>query len=281
MNPVEPVDTVELFLPLSRKLIAVLKALPPDGWARPTICAPWSVKDVAAHLLGGNLGRLKDRDEKSSPSEDPILDYDELVSLINRHNAAWVQAARRISRELLVEFLDLSDRQVVRYFKSLAPDAPAPITVGWAGSDLPPNWFDIAREYTEKWLHQQHIREALGLPVLTERKWLYPVLDTFLRGLPHAYRSVEAENGASITVQITGPAGGAWTLVREGRFANRPYWRLYAGDSQAACRVQIDQDLAWRLFTKGVSPEAAKGQVHIDGNAALGEQVLEMVSIMA
>jgi hypothetical protein len=45
--------------------------------------------------------------------------------------------------------------------------------------------------------------------------------------------------------------------------------------------VQIDQDLAWRLFTKGINREDARRQVQIDGNVALGEQVLEMVSIMA
>jgi hypothetical protein len=44
--------------------------------------------------------------------------------------------------------------------------------------------------------------------------------------------------------------------------------------------VQINQDLAWRLFTRSVIREDARRQVEIDGNAALGEQILEMVSIM-
>ena len=62
--------------------------------------------------------------------------------------------------------------------------------VAWAGDKQSPNWFDIAREYTEKWLHQQHIREAVGQPVLDERRWLFPVLDTFMRALPHVYRDI-------------------------------------------------------------------------------------------
>ena len=40
-------------------------------------------------------------------------------------------------------------------------------------------------------------------------------------------------------------------------------------------------DLAWRLFTKGVSPEAARTQVRIKGDEGLGARVLELVSIMA
>ncbi len=276
MKPVEPVYVVELFPLLSAKLLTVLKSLQPADWARPTICSPWSVKDVAAHLLGGNLGRLRNSAETSDSSEDPIRDYDELVSLINRNNEEWVQAARRISPELLIEFLELTDRHLYDTFKSLNPDELARITVGWASDSLPPNWFDIAREYTEKWLHQQHIRKAVHQPLLTGRVWLNPVLDTLVRGLPRTFRNLQVEDGTSVLVQIIGEAGGEWTLVSEGL-----KWQLFAGrDPQATCIVQIDQDLAWRLFTRGINPEDARQQIQIDGDATLGEQVLKMVSIM-
>ncbi len=235
------------------------------------------MKDVAAHLLGGNLGRLRKNDEAAFPSETQALDYDDLLRLINRDNDLWVQAAQRISPQLLIEFLDLSDRYLYDHFRSLAPDAPAKITVAWAGNTVAPNWFDIAREYTEKWLHQQHIREALGRPPLIDREWLAPVLDTFMRGLPHTYRNSAGENGTSIPVRIAGAAGGEWILVREGAL-----WKLFVGgDPQATSRVEIDQNLAWRLFTKGVAREEARRQIQVDGNVVLGEKVLDMVSIMA
>jgi uncharacterized protein (TIGR03083 family) len=277
MKPIEPIYTVELFPPLGRKLIAVLKALQPADWARPTVCAPWSVKDVAAHLLAGSLGRLWKMDESSNPSEKSVMEYNELVRLINHDNDVWVQAARRISPEILIEFLHLTDRRLYDHFKSLPQDGPARITVAWAGDSLPPNWFDIAREYTEKWLHQQHIREAVGAPLLTSRQWLFPVLDTFVRGLPRAYRNLAAPNGASVSIRIVGEAGGEWSLIRE-----ESDWLLFVDRAeQADCQVQIDQDLAWRLFTKGVSPQEARRQVKIDGDIILGNRVLEMVSIMA
>jgi uncharacterized protein (TIGR03083 family) len=277
MKPVEPIYAVELFPPMSRELLMVLKGLRPPDWARPTICSPWSVKDVAAHLLGGNMGRLWNRDETSASSENPIQAYEELLNIINRDNELWVQAAKRMSPEILVEFLDLTDRHLYDHFKNLVQSEPARITVAWAGNSLPPNWFDIAREYTEKWLHQQHIREAVGRPLLTEREWLFPVLDTFIRGLPHTYRNVEARNGDSVSVQITGAAGGEWSLVRD-----RLQWHLFAGgDPNATCHVHMDQDVAWRLFTKGVTREKARRQLQIDGDTALGEHVLDMVSIMA
>jgi uncharacterized protein (TIGR03083 family) len=277
MKPVEPIDTVKLFLPLSRELLSVLRSLQSEEWARPTICAPWTVKDVAAHLLGGNLGRLWNRDRSSAPSKLPSQPYDELLSAIDRDNALWVQAAKRISPEVLIEFLELTDRHLSDHFSSLAPHEPASITVAWASDKLPPNWFDIAREYTEKWLHQQHIREAVNRPLLTGHVWLFPALDTFMRGLPRTFCNTQAAPGTSLSVQITGEAGGEWSLVREGSD-----WELFEGRApQAICRVQLDQDIAWRLFTKGLGRDIARQQAHIDGDTALGEMVLEMVSIMA
>jgi hypothetical protein len=108
---------------------------------------------VAAHLLGGSLGRLWRRDRSATTSNYPPQPYDELLNAINHDNAFWVQAARRISPDILIEFLELTDRRLDDYFRTLAPHEPARITVAWASDRLPPDWFDIAREYTEKWLH--------------------------------------------------------------------------------------------------------------------------------
>lgn len=277
MKPVEAIWTIELFPPLSSELLTVLKSLQPTEWAYPTACSPWTVKDVVAHLLGGNFGRLWKDSETSTASLYPDRDYNGLVALINANNELWVQAARRISPEILLELLDLTDRRLYAHFRNLAPYQPAKVAVAWAGDIQSPNWFDIAREYTEKWLHQQHIREAVGQPILQARKWLFPVLDTFLRGLPHTYRLLEAPDGTSVSLHITGEAGGQWTLRRENGF-----WRLFAGaDSRAVCCVQLSQDLAWRLFTKGVTREDAHYQAHIEGDPTFGSQILHMISIMA
>jgi hypothetical protein len=178
---------------------------------------------------------------------------------------------------LLIDFLATTDEQLYHYFKGLPPFEPSQTAVTWAGDAQSPIWFDIAREYTEKWLHQQHIREAVGRPLLVQHKWLFPVLDTFLRALPHTYRLVAAPEGTTITFQITGEAGGDWSLLRQdGR------WRLFAEAAPApVATARLDQDLAWRLFTKGVSPAAAGAQIQTEGDATLALGILQMVSIMA
>ena len=39
-------------------LVDLLTDLSPDDWQKPTVCAGWTVKDIAAHLLGGEIGIL-------------------------------------------------------------------------------------------------------------------------------------------------------------------------------------------------------------------------------
>lgn len=279
MKAVEPIATMALFPGLSVELLDLLKALPRAAWDNETACVGWSVQDVVAHLLGGNVGRLsfgrdqlRLRDGRAFPSEYPAQ-----VAFIDQLNAEWITTARRLSPSLLIDFLALTDEQLYHYFKSLPPFEASHAAVTWAGDTQSPNWFDIAREYTEKWLHQQHIREAVGAPLLTQRRWLFPVLDTFLRALPHTYRTVVAPEGATITFTITGEAGGDWSLQRvDGQ------WRLWAGAAPiAVATASLAQELAWRLFIKGVSPSVAGMQIQTTGDATLALGILQMVSIMA
>lgn len=282
MKLVEPIFATEHFCQIHGELLSLLRNLSVDDWGKPTAARQWAVKDIAAHLLDGDVRRLSYQRDKAPmvPPETPIENYRDLVNFLNQLNADWIRAARRISPRLLIEFLEVTGAQVCELFKSLDPFAPALFSVAWAGEKESLNWFDVAREYTEKWHHQQQIRDAVGAPALTSRKWLFPVLDTFLRGLPHTYREAQADDGSSVIFIITGEAGGAWTLKREG--GERAAWRLYTGESDGSdCEVRMDQDTAWRLLTKGMSREEAEARVKITGDGRLGKPILGMLAVMA
>jgi hypothetical protein len=45
--------------------------------------------------------------------------------------------------------------------------------------------------------------------------------------------------------------------------------------------VELDEDVAWRLFTKGVSKEEARRVARIEGDEALAARALDTVSILA
>jgi hypothetical protein len=45
--------------------------------------------------------------------------------------------------------------------------------------------------------------------------------------------------------------------------------------------ARLDQDAAWRLFTKGMSPDAARAHARFDGDVELAAGILRMTCIMA
>jgi uncharacterized protein (TIGR03083 family) len=278
LTAMQPVFLLDRFVRLHTELMSLLRSLSPADWSRPTACALWSVKDIAAHLLDSSIRRLSfGRDGLPSTPDTPIASYADLVRYLNRLNAEWVTACRRLSPQNLIDFLDFTAAQVHAFFQSLDPYTPALFPVAWAGEDVSPNWFDIGREYTERWLHQQQIREAVGAPALTSREWLHPTLDLFVRALPFTYREVEAMPARSVRFEILGEAGGVWTLVR-----GTTGWELFSGvgrDPDAV--VTVDQETAWKLFSKGLDREAAQKRVRIAGDRLLGEPVLGSLAVMA
>jgi uncharacterized protein (TIGR03083 family) len=275
---VGPVNLVELFPGLHLELTKLLRGMSAADWSRPTACALWSVKDIVAHLLDTAFRRLSfGRDGLDATPDKAIASHGDLVAYLNRLNAEWVAAARRLSPRLLIELLDHVEPELHAFFQSLDPHATASFGVAWAGEETSANWFDIGREYTERWLHQQQIREAVGAPGLSGRTWLHPALDIFVRALPFTYQEVEAPAGRSLRVEIRGAAGGVWTLVR-----SLADWRLFMGsDPTAAARVSLDQEAAWKLFSKGLSLQEAQQHIRIEGDVALGQPVLGSLAVMA
>jgi len=276
MNEPSPILVADRFPELLEALLALLAGLSPEEWQLPTACAGWSVHDVALHLLGDDVGMLSRRRDGYRPGSVLIDGWDELVAFINRQNAEWVQTLRRASPRLLLDLLRLTGEQVAAFFQTLDPYALG-VPVDWAGPGPAPVWLDLAREFTERWHHQQHIRDAVGRPGLTEPRYLAPVLAAFARALPRTYRDIDAPDGTLITLTIDGPAGGAWSLLRE-----RGAWQLFgAVDHAPDAELILDQDAAWRLFTKGLSPAQAGAAAVIKGDAALGRQALALVALIA
>jgi uncharacterized protein (TIGR03083 family) len=273
-----PVLLIDRFAPLHAELIGLLRGLGAADWHRPTVCALWLVRDIVAHLLDDDLRRLSfHRDGQPPPAGAAIEGYASLVAFINRMNAEWVEVARRMSPGVLVDLLAVTGPWVEDLFRSIDPDATAFWPVAWAGEERSAHWFDVGRDFTERWLHQQQIRDAVGAPPLTGREWLHPVLGLFVRALPFTYRDTPAAEGTTVRLSIEGQAGGDWTLRREA-----DGWRLYAGVApEPSSIVTLSDDTAWRLFSKGLRPDAARARVQIGGNQALGRVVLQAMAILA
>ena len=275
LKPPEPVIVVDLFPELLDGLTALLTGLSAADWKAPTACPGWSVHDAALHLLGVEIGNLSGRRDSHRLGEN-IDGWDELVAFLNHWNEEWVRVARRISPPLLVDLLRLTGDQMNAYFRTLDPHALGG-AVSWAGDGPAPVWLDLAREYTERWHHQQHIRDAVGKPGFKEPRFFAPVLAAFARALPRAFEPVAAPDGTSVTLTISGDSGGRWSVVRQAGA-----WVLYAGAPAApSAGVTLDEDVAWRLFTRGLTAQEARGRAALEGDRDLCLRAFEMVSIIA
>jgi hypothetical protein len=166
--------------------------------------------------------------------------------------------------------------QTADFYESLDPWATAAIGVSWAGEMTSLVWFDNARELTERWHHQQQIRLATGRPGIMTPALYHPVLDTFLRGLPHTFRDVAASIDTALLIEVTGDCGGQWCLLK-----SHDRW-VFASDLPAtiSAHVAIPQSIAWRLFTKGIDGESARSEITIAGDQGLAEHVLELTAIV-
>lgn len=271
------ISVTHLFPVLDDLLLQLLRSLTPDEWNTPTIARLWKVKDIAAHLLDGNLRSLSILRDNYFGEQPDIRSYQDLLDFLNRLNADWVKAMQRVSPGMLVFLHEVTGPLYCNYLASLDPFAKSTLAVDWAGEQESLNWMHVAREYTEKWLHQQQIREAVGQPALLNAELFHPFISTFMLGLPHTFRNTDAPESAFITVTVTGEGGGSWHLQRHDgkwRLTKRP-----AGDPLS--EVQIDADTAWKLFSKGLRPDQVHDRVHITGDRVLGETALGMVSVIA
>ena len=247
------VDARPLLPALREELTAVLARLPGGDWARPTACPGWSVHDIAAHLLGVELGNVSVRRDRwglgPAEGEDPD-------AWLNRFNQQWVDAAQRISPALLVDLIDLAGRRFEAHVATLDLDAAGgPVT--WAtGSDPAPAWLDVAREYMERYVHQQQIRDATRRPPLGAA-FTAPVLRTAAHALPRALDRVTRPVGTVVTFTAEGEGGGIWPVIR-----TVDGWELGAEPpaGSAACRVRTTVDGALKRYARDPSAPALTWQ---------------------
>lgn len=133
-----------------------------------------------------------------------------------------------------------------------------------------PRWFDLCRDLTERWVHQQHIRDAVNRPG-THAQFLSEVLGTFVWAFPHQYT---ADAPDATAVQLGLGVGGTWHLVRTG-----DRWILDEGPATTpAALVDLPEAVAWRQLTGLPVPETS---VRLEGPDHLVRPLLQVRGIIA
>jgi uncharacterized protein (TIGR03083 family) len=271
-----PLDVRHLFAEHRAALLDALATLTPAEWDAPTVCDGWSVNDIASHLVSDDLGVVSRGRDGYMRSFIDTDSWDELVAAINAQNEAWVDATRRLSPRVVLELLRFGSERLATHM--LAADLGAMgAPVDWAGPGAAPRWLDVARQYTEEWMHGAQMLEAAGRPLIDAPRLFAPVLAAFAYALPHAYRATDAPDGTHVRFVVDGEAGGGWSVVR-----TDGAWRLYEfADDLPSSVVALDADTAWRMYTKSLPPDVVRSRARISGDAALGAVALGAVAVLA
>jgi uncharacterized protein (TIGR03083 family) len=273
----KPILTAHLVPVVEAHLVDLLRSLTPSEWELQTLAPAWTVKEVAAHLLDTQLRKLSVVRDGYAPAPPPqFTSNDELLAFINRLNHEGVDMYRRLSPAVLISMMEIASRENAEFHQSLDPMAQAEFNVSWAGENASLNWFDTARELTERWHHQQQIRLATNRPGILTRELYYPVLDCFMRALPFKYRDRSGEAGTHLRFNVSGECGGSWYLY----FNGERWVQVETPEGRQSSETTIPQDIAWRIFTKGIDRESAAKQVAVTGDRDLGAHVLSMVAII-
>lgn len=252
-------------------LVRLLAELDGDAWDAPTPCPAWSVHELTVHLVHDDLRRLSgDRDGHTGAWVD-ASSLDRLVAGLDQLNEQWVEAmVPTLSPRLTRELLQWSAGPTEEHLLGRDPDA-LESSVAWAGSGPHPNWLDVAREYTERWVHQQQIREAVGRPGLIDERFAAPVVETFARGLP-AVLPPAAGSEQVVAVRVTGPFERSWTLG-----SGPSGWRFITTTSDLASTVvELPVDAFWRRAVRMIGRHEVEQAAESDGDGEVVDAVLDL-----
>ena len=271
-----PIPVLEPLRIVNERLLDLLRDLDAKDWSRPTVHPNRDVKDIAAHLLHGSLRRVTGIRDGYRPPTPEMRALEDLIAFIQEDNRDFMRGMRRISPQIISELMAKYDAELVSIFEGLDPGEEG-LGVAWAGEMVSRNWFDVAREYTEKWHHQQQIRDATGRPPLYDPDLFGPVLETFARGLPFALRDLDPREAGRIAIETTGPVRLSWTLRPEAGG-----WTLWRGwERDAGTSVSLPAEVAWRVWTKSMDRGAARERIAVSGCEAVVDGIVAFVAIMA
>jgi hypothetical protein len=75
---------------------------------------------------------------------------------------------------------------------------------------------------------------------------------------------------------VSGECGGSWYLYRDGE----RWVQVESPEGRQMSETTVPQEMAWRIFTKGIDRESAAAHVSVTGDRDLGSDVLSMIAII-
>lgn len=244
----------------------LLSSLRPEQWAAPTALPGWSVQDNVSHLIGTECALAG---QSPPPCEVDVRALPHVHNDIGAANETWVLGLRGESPEqLLRRFREITAIRR-RHLEGLSPaefDAPS-----WtpAGQDTYGRFMRI--RLFDCWMHEQDIRDALGVPGNDSGPCAEGALSEVVSALGYLVgKRAGAPDGSSVTVELTGPVHAVWHVAVDGRAALVD--RL---PGPATATLRLSSNLFSRLAGGRVPVESRLAEIDLDGDTDLGKRVAQ------
>jgi uncharacterized protein (TIGR03083 family) len=263
---------IELLDDVWHDIASLCDGLSDDEWNRPTECPGWTVKDNVAHMIGTERMLAGEQPAPADVGDAPHVRND-----IGKANELWIASYRDMTgKEVLDEFRSVTQRRL--------GELRALTTEDWDREGFTPEGPGPYRQFMEIrvfdcWYHDQDIREALDHPGMLEgavadlslgripRKGLGYVVGKKAGAPPSSTVVFEIVGTPEMIATISVPPEGRATLLDE-------------VPSNPTVRITLDRRTFGRL-AGGRWPgdvARARGAVRVDGDAALGDRIVDNMS---
>jgi uncharacterized protein (TIGR03083 family) len=242
----------------------LLAPLPAHQWALPTALPAWSVQDNVAHVIGTECA-LAGR-SAPTPAAD-VRDLDHVRNDIGAANEIWVESMRTESpARVLDRFREITAerRTALAGLTRAEWEAPSwtPAGPGTYGRFMRIRLFDC-------WMHEQDIRDAVGIPGNESGPCVDGALSEMVGALGYLVgKKAGAPQGASVTIELTGPTHGTWHIAVDGRAA-----LVDELTGPATTTVRMSSNLFVRLCGGRVPVADHLAEITVEGDADLGTRV--------
>lgn len=253
-------------------LAALAGDLETADWSLPTACPGWTVKEQFSHVLAIEamlLGR---------PAPEVTLSPDEVDHVRNemgRVNEMWAAHYRNVPvTDVLADLGEVLVSRRAALATMTQDDFDAP-TMTPAGQDTYGRFMRI--RVMDTWIHEQDVREAVRRPGHLEGRAPRATLAEMRLSLGYAVgKRAGAPRGSSVRFVLTGPVSGRFDVVVEER---AQVVDVIGGAPTVT--IEVPGDAFIRIGAGRVADgDAVKLATRIEGDRALGEQILDGMAYM-
>jgi uncharacterized protein (TIGR03083 family) len=241
----------------------LLSELPAEQWKLPTALPGWTVHDVVAHIVGGELG-LDGRQPPATSDVRSLPHVHNDIAAVNELYVEWLRADSPAQLHQRYRDIIAKRTQTLREMPPEAFDAPS-----WtpSGQDTFARYMRI--RLFDCWMHEQDVRDAVGRPGNESGQCAEVVIDEITAALGYVVGKLAgAPQGSSVTFDLDGPVKRRIHVLVDGRA--RVVDEL---PGPATATLTLSSKVLTQLAGGRIDPHFGLGQIEPHGDYDLVEKI--------